>query len=132
MRWARGLVAVVIAATTLAGCGDEDTEGDLVPVGSDAPADAPLGDAGDVTAGEGGAAVPSFCEAVAALEVSSEEDEPALAAALEADTPAGLEDAVAVVREYTDRRQAGEDVFQDADFLLAYDGAVRDLIDACG
>ena len=73
-----------------------------------------------------------FCDAVAALEVSFEEDEPALTAALEADTPAGLEDAVVVVREYTDRRQAGEDVFQDPDFLLVYNGAVGDLREHCG
>jgi hypothetical protein len=143
----------------MVGCGDDDDTGSGADspaagtLGSSAPAaddgqdddgedDAGRDDADDVSEGadDDGAADDDdsdlsslpFCDAVAALEVSFEEDEPALTAALEADTPAGLEDAVVVVREYTDRRQAGEDVFQDPDFLLVYNGAVGDLREHCG
>jgi hypothetical protein len=144
----------------MVGCGDDDDAGsaadapaDGTLAGSDTLADDDgpddADDTGEATDDDGGADDDDasagddgdddsdlsnlpFCDAVAALEVSFEEDEPALTAALEADTPAGLEDAVVVVREYTDRRQAGEDVFQDPDFLLVYNGAVGDLREHCG
>ncbi len=153
VRWAavvtgrRTLAIMVACAVLMVGCGDDDdgsgthatTGAGTLVFESSALSTEDVGAAGDDQApgdeGSDGASDPSqlpFCDAVAALEVSIEEDEPALAAALEADTPAGLEEAVAVVREYTDRRQAGEDVFQDPDFLLVYNGAVGDLREHCG
>ena len=141
MGWVRTIVVVAIGGAAMVGCGaDDDDAGDAAAVVSDAAEDDADGeatsepaDAAD-DAGEdgGGASDVTSCEAVAALETSFQEDEPALVAAIEADPPNGLDDDVAVVREYVDRRQAGEDVYQDPDFLLEYANAVNDLREACG
>jgi hypothetical protein len=112
--------------------GRDDADDTAEAADDDGGADDDVASAGDDGDDDSDLSNLPFCDAVAALEVSFEEDEPALTAALEADTPAGLEDAVVVVREYTDRRQAGEDVFQDPDFLLVYNGAVGDLREHCG
>ena len=123
----RFLIAIGLCSALATGCGD-DGDGDG---GSAQSTTEVTGGDSESESGEGAADL-DFCEAVAALETSFQEDEPALAAALEAETPAGLEEAVAVVREYTDRRQAGEDVFQDPDFLEEYDDATLELRDHCG
>lgn len=95
------------------------------------------GTAGDPAATGAGATPPGadpagFCEAALRLELADSSNRPSIQAALEASTPAGQEDNVAVVREFMERQAAGDDPYQDPDFLLEYDRAVRDLWRHCG
>ncbi len=73
-----------------------------------------------------------FCLNVAALEIAMREDRPGIQAVLEAQTPAGFEEQVAVIGQFIEIVEEGGDPHQDTEFLDAYDNAWNDLRDHCG
>ena len=79
-----------------------------------------------------GNATGSFCDAAARLELADASNRQSIQAGLEAATPAGLAEAVRVIREFMERQARGDDPYKDPDFLLKYDHAVRDVWKACG
>jgi hypothetical protein len=80
----------------------------------------------------GGNVAGSFCDAAARLEFADASNRQSIQAGLEAATPAGLGEAVAIIREFMERQARGDDPYKDPDFLLKYNGAVRDVWEACG
>ena len=112
------LIAMLGLAMLLLGCG---------PGG--AATAIPGSTAGAVPAGN---AAGSFCDAAARLELADASNRPSIQAGLEAATPAGLGEAVAVIREFMERQARGDDPYKDPEFLLKYDHAVRDVWEACG
>jgi hypothetical protein len=120
------LIATFALAITFLGCGGGTAPTSGSPTGAStaqpagsAAASAPAGNAGA-----------SFCEAVGKLEVPM--DRAAIQRDLEAATPAGLEAAVAVAREFMERLGTANDPYQDPDFLDKYDDAFHDLRRHCG
>jgi hypothetical protein len=84
------------------------------------------------TRGPADQAAGAFCDAAARLELADESNRQSIQAGLEANTPAGLTDAVAVIRTFMERQARGDDPYKDPDFLLEYDHAVRAVWKACG
>lgn len=110
------LIAVVGLGLVLLGCG---TGGN--PAATGAGATVPAG---------GGSG--SFCDAAARLELADASNRQQIQAGLEAATPAGQEANVAVIRKFMERQAAGDDPYNDPDFLLQYDRAVRNIWKHCG
>lgn len=88
---------------------------------SDAAATTPAGNAAE-----------SFCDAAARLELADASNRQQIQAGLEADTPAGMGEDVAVIREFMERQARGDDPYQDPAFLFEYDNAVKDIWEHCG
>jgi hypothetical protein len=110
------LLATLALALVLLGCGPGGAA-TATPAGADVPA---------------GNAAGSFCDAAARLELADASNRQSIQAGLEAATPAGLAEAVAVIRTFMERQARGDDPYKDPDFLLKYDRAVRDVWEACG
>ena len=112
----RALIAILGVTVVLLGCG---TGGDAGPTGAGATSPA-------------GNAAGSFCDAAARLELADASNRQQVQAGLEAATPAGQEENVAVIREFMERQASGDDPYKDPTFLLEYDGAVKDIWEHCG
>jgi hypothetical protein len=110
------LVATLGLTFVLLGCGP-GSAATVPPAGATVPA---------------GNAAGSFCDAAARLELADASNRQSIQAGLEAATPAGLAEAVAVIRTFMERQASGDDPYKDPDFLLEYDRAVRDVWEACG
>lgn len=110
-------LGVVLAACGPGGAATQNPGGSTTPGGGTAP--------GGNTAG-------AFCDAAARLELADASNRQLIQAGLENGTPAGLQDAVAVIRTFMERQAKGDDPYKDPDFLLEYDHAVRDVWKACG
>ncbi|HEX2550381.1 MAG TPA: hypothetical protein VHK64_02205 [Nocardioidaceae bacterium] len=113
---ARAIISSLAVAFLLLGCG---------------PGGAPTTKPGGATSAPGDAAG-AFCDAAARLELADASNRQSIQAGLEANTPAGLADAVAVIRTFMERQASGNDPNKDPEFLLTYDHAVRDIWKACG
>ena len=66
------------------------------------------------------------------LELADASNRQEIQAGLEASTPAGQEENVAVIREFMERQASGDDPYKDPTFLLEYDNAVKDIWRHCG
>ncbi len=126
----RTLIGSLAMALVLLGCGAGGAAG-------------PTGAGGGPTGAGGGATGPgattpaangagSFCEAAFRLELADASNRQEIQAGLEAATPAGQEENVAMVRKFMERQAAGDDPYKDPTFLLEYDNAVKDLWRHCG
>ena len=116
-RW----IAVLGLAIGVMGCGPGGNAGATGPTGTGPAA---------TGAGVPGGSKLTFCEAAAELEVPMNRAE--IQAGLEANTPAGLQASVAVVREWMERQARGDNPYQDPDFLDEYDKAFDAIRAHCG
>jgi hypothetical protein len=116
MRTITRLLGALGLAIALLGCGPSGSPG-------------ATGAGGTVPGGNGAG---TFCAAALRLELADASNRASIQAGLEAATPAGLEEDVAVIREFMERQAAGDDPYKDPDFLFEYNNAVGDLWEHCG
>jgi hypothetical protein len=112
----RTLIASLGVMVVLLGCGPGGSPG-ATGAGATVPA---------------GNAAGGFCDAALRLELADASNRQEIQAGLEAATPAGQEENVAVIRQFMERQASGDDPYKDPDFLLEYDNAVKDLWRHCG
>ena len=79
-----------------------------------------------------GTGASGFCDAASLLQMADASNRQEIQAGLEAATPAGQEEHVAVIREFMERQARGDDPYKDPEFLLAYDRAARRIMEHCG
>lgn len=124
------VIAGLGLALVVLGCG---TGGNAGPTGGGA---GPTGGGAGPTGGAGATApagnpTSSFCDAAARLELADASNRQEIQAGLEAATPAGLEEDVAVIRRFMERQASGDDPYKDPDFLFEYSNAVGDVLEHC-
>lgn len=116
----RRIIGVLGLAFVLLGCGPGGQAG---PTGNATAPGGPTSPAGNAA---------GFCEAAFRLEMADASNRQQIQAGLEAATPAGQEENVAVVREFMERQASGNDPYKDPDFLDEYNDAVRAIWRSCG